>query len=77
MPVWTEGHELAMKTMVAANEYSAVRAGFDHKYPTAYENLRAKDLHHEAATGYTKAAKTYRKQRTTLEKKMDSYPSRS
>ncbi|KAH2755313.1 hypothetical protein KXV94_000637 [Aspergillus fumigatus] len=41
--------DTAHDSMIAANYASAARAGFDHKYPYAYENPGAKQTHQKTA----------------------------
>ncbi|KAM0089024.1 hypothetical protein ACP6JD_007653 [Aspergillus fumigatus] len=41
--------DTAHDSMIAANNASAARAGFDHKYPYAYENPGAKQTHQKTA----------------------------
>ncbi|GLA20070.1 hypothetical protein AnigIFM62618_008197 [Aspergillus niger] len=59
-----KGEHLASEMIVAANNLPSVvaaRSGFDHKYPTAYDDLASKKRHESAAREGFSTAKRLRK----------------
>ncbi|OJJ74422.1 hypothetical protein ASPBRDRAFT_27451 [Aspergillus brasiliensis CBS 101740] len=60
------GEQAATDLIMAANRAGAARAGFLHKYPTAYEDHEATKDHEKAATNLINSAKKARKKRNKL-----------
>ncbi|PYH39713.1 uncharacterized protein BO87DRAFT_454533 [Aspergillus neoniger CBS 115656] len=74
MQILRQGERLATDMIAAANTVAASHSGFDHKYPTAYENLEKKGSHYDEAVKNLKTARNYRNQREVLRGKINAPP---
>ncbi|PYI05511.1 hypothetical protein BO78DRAFT_145049 [Aspergillus sclerotiicarbonarius CBS 121057] len=71
LPRLQAGEQLATDQLVASNSIAASRSGFDHKYPTAYEDVEAKTTHQKVAKTWLSRSTRTRRQRETIRGKMD------
>ncbi|KAI2871859.1 hypothetical protein CBS63078_4801 [Aspergillus niger] len=70
-----EGEQLASEIVTSANNVVAARSGFDHKYPTAYDDLASKKRHETAAKEGFSTARRFRSNRDKIRRKIEDLTS--